>query len=114
MKQLAIIYTALFFLLLLVSCSGDGDKEEQTQIIEDGDTQITLDIESGKTVFELLQAQHQIEFSQSAQGVFVLSINTVKNEGGKAWRYFINDKPGNVACDKAVVFEGDVVQWRYE
>jgi len=114
MKRLAIIFTVLFSLLIMVSCSGDADKEEQTQTIEDSDTRITLDIESGKTVFELLQVQHQIEFNQSAQGVFVLSINAVKNEGGKAWRYFINDKPGNVACDKAVVFESDIVQWRYE
>lgn len=53
-------------------------------------------------------------------GTFVDSINSVRNEGGKYWMWYIwnPDKRdwelGPVASDKYVLREGDTIMWRYE
>lgn len=75
---------------------------------------IVLKAQQGKTVFELLQARHDIEYSQSSRGVFIKSIDGIENQGGHFWTYYINGKPGQVACDKYKVAKGDRIEWRYE
>ena len=118
MKRFILIGILLIGAIALFSCSGGkgraDDKTETAQNVTKGDKVVKLDTRSGKTVFELLQAQNAIEFEQTPQGVFITSINGLKNGGGKAWRYYINDQPANVACDKAVLFAGDIVEWRFE
>ena len=118
MKRLILISILIVATAALFSCSGgkedSGDQAETATNISKNDKIITLDTHSGKTVFELLQAQNIIQYEQTSQGIFIKSINGIENGGGKAWHYYINDKPANVACDKAVLFEGDVAQWRFE
>ena len=118
MKRFILLGIIFIFAIALFSCSGGkdraDDKTETSQNISKDDKIVRLDTRSGKTVFELLQTQNAIEFEQTPQGVFVTSINGVKNGGGKAWHYYINDQPANVACDKAVLFTGDIAEWRFE
>ncbi|UCF08490.1 MAG: DUF4430 domain-containing protein [Thermoplasmata archaeon] len=47
--------------------------------------------------------------------VFINAINGTQNgEGGLWWQYYVNDDYGEVGCDKKEIFEGDVVEWRFE
>lgn len=47
--------------------------------------------------------------------VFVNSINGSQNgEGDLWWQYYVNDVYGEIGCDKKELFEGDVVEWRFE
>ncbi len=48
-------------------------------------------------------------------GVFIESIAGVKNgDEGKYWQYYINGVLGDVAADKKILKESDVVVWRFE
>lgn len=70
--------------------------------------------EPGKTVFELLLAEHEVDYSKSGMGVFIKSIDGVKNTAGSTWIYYINGERANVACDNYIVSAGDKIEWRYE
>lgn len=46
---------------------------------------------------------------------FVNSINGTKNgEGGNWWQYYVNDVYGEIGCDRKEIFEGDMIEWRFE
>ena len=94
-------------MLLSVGCSNDdGNTPQVRSIIYDG--------VNGKTVFEVLKTTHDVDYTDSDMGVFINSIDGIKNEGGKYWRYYINDEPGKVASDKAVLSDSDKVEWQYK
>lgn len=74
------------------------------------------------TVFKLLLECKEIyNFSvnyiqwQGYDAVFVNSINGTQNgEGDMWWQYYVNHEYGDVASDKKEIFEGDLVEWRFE
>ncbi len=46
---------------------------------------------------------------------FVNSINGTENgEGGNWWQYYVNDVYGEIGCDRKEIFEGDMIEWRFE
>jgi hypothetical protein len=91
---------------LLIFCTG----KNQPAVPE---VTIRLDVREGQTVFELLEAQHEVEYDRTSMGIFVKAIDGIKNEKGHYWIYYLNGQPGRVACDKATVFDGDTVVWKY-
>ena len=102
------IITVLFVMLILyISCSSENDSQTEIETI-------TYSGVDGKTVFELLAEQHDVDYTESDLGKFINAIDKIKNQGGKFWRYYINDKPGEVAADKATLTNGDKVEWRYK
>ena len=47
--------------------------------------------------------------------VFINAINGSQNgEGDMWWQYYVNDGYGEIGCDKKELFDGDVVEWRFE
>lgn len=92
--------------VLLIFCAGEKQPPAQ-------DAFISLDVREGQTVFELLEAQHEIEYERTPMGVFVTAIDGIKNRQGYYWIYYLNGQPGLVACDKAIVYAGDSVVWKY-
>jgi len=102
------IITVLFVMLILcLGCSPENDSQTEIEAI------IYHGID-GKTVFELLSAQHDVDYTESDMGNFINAIDGVKNKGGKFWQYYINDQPGQIAADKAILSTGDKVEWRYK
>lgn len=105
-KTISLSAIFVLTLLLFASCSTEEKNAEEVE-------PIVLEAQAGKTVFELLKEQHEIDYSESSMGVFIKSINGIENSGGRYWLYEINGEPGKNACNKAVVSEGDKVVWRY-
>jgi len=47
--------------------------------------------------------------------VFINSINgTVNGNDEMWWQYYVNEEYGEIGCDKKEIFDGDVVEWRFE
>jgi len=97
----------LIMMILCISCSSENDSQTEIEAI-------TYNGVNGKTVFELLAENHNVDYTESDMGNFINTIDGIKNQGGKFWRYFINDQPGQVAADKAILSTGDKVEWRYK
>ncbi|UCE37919.1 MAG: DUF4430 domain-containing protein [Thermoplasmata archaeon] len=52
---------------------------------------------------------------QGYDSIFVTSINGTENgENGLWWQYYVNGAYGEVGCDKKEIFDGDLVEWRFE
>ena len=110
---------------------------EKGQMVEPPESEITvslrisgdewsveyLNIETmNNTVFKLLiECSKDNNFSvdytqwQGFDAVFVNSINGTKNgENDMWWQYYVNGEYGDLASDKKEIFDGDVVEWRFE
>lgn len=47
--------------------------------------------------------------------VFINAINGSQNgEGDLWWQYYVNDVYGEIGCDKKEIFEGNIVEWRFQ
>lgn len=111
----------LALLALVVGCVekreqdyGDATQaEDTTQVVQRDSLVIELAGADSVTVFDLLQADHQVDFQGSAQGVFVKAIDSIPNGERVYWLYSVNDSMGQVACDKYVTKDGDRIRWHY-
>ena len=74
------------------------------------------------TVFKLLiEFKERDNFSvtytywKGYDAFFVDSINDTQNgENGMWWQFYVNGIYGEIASDKKEIFEGDLVEWRFE
>jgi hypothetical protein len=74
------------------------------------------------TVFKILlecKEKHNISVNyiqwQGFDAVFVNSINGTQNgDGDMWWQYYVNNIYGEIASDKKEIFDGDIVEWRFE
>jgi hypothetical protein len=74
------------------------------------------------TVFKLLmECSVESNFSIGSthwgayDSVFINSINGTHNgEHNKWWQYYVNDVYGDVGCDRKEIFDGDLVEWKFE
>lgn len=104
----------IFFLL---GCLGQDEPGEihVTLILQDGvaEKEITVTLSEGASVLDLLEKATRVEYKESASGVFVESINGIRNDAEKNlwWVYYINEISASVSCDKYRLEEGDVVRW---
>lgn len=74
--------------------------------------------QSGTTVFDALKKVAEeknitLETQQYDFGIFVKAVGGYKSNAKKAWIYFVNGAPGQVAADKRGVKAGDTIEWRY-
>jgi hypothetical protein len=107
MLKFRLFLIASLLLGICLGCARDKEKDSD-------ETVITLKAEPGKTVFDLLLLEHEVDYSESGMGVFIKSIDGKKNSGGRYWIYHVNGERGNIACNKFIVSEGDIIEWRYE
>ena len=89
-----------------------------TLTINNGDTIATYSGVRSATPFDSLTSVTSennivIETKQYDFGVMVESIDNKRNSNEKAWIYFINGTAGQEAANKAVLYDGDVVEWKY-
>jgi hypothetical protein len=82
-----------------------------------------LDVDTyNNTVYTLLlECSKKNNFSvdytlwRGYDSVFVNAINGTDNgENGMWWQYYVDDVYGEVGCDRKEIFDGDVVEWRFE
>jgi len=65
------------------------------------------------SVFDLLVAEHDVDYLSSGTGVFVKAIDSVANNTGYYWLYSVNDSMAQAAADKYLTSDGDRVVWHY-
>jgi hypothetical protein len=82
-----------------------------------------LDVSTtNNTVYKLLNecsSVYNFSFAstywEGYESVFVNSINGTQNgESGRWWQYYVNDAYGEVGCDRKEIFDGDIIEWRFE
>lgn len=100
----------LFVLLAVMAiipggCSGDRDSRKVV-------ARVVLPDSSGISVFELLDAFHEVEYRETSSGVFVTGIDSVAGSKNSYWLYLVNDSAGTVASDKYILRRGERVEWR--
>lgn len=77
---------------------------------------------SGQTVFDALQAAaqhpHGIRFDHRGTGesTFISAIDDCANEGqgGRNWRYSVNDRPAQMSCGVTEIKAGDSILWHFK
>lgn len=104
--------------LILFGCvQKRSDSNLQPNPVGDSIPADSLTIElSGRnavSVFNLLRSSHGVEFKSSAIGLFIQSIDSVRNSQTHFWTYTVNDTTPQVACDRCYTRAGDRVVWHY-
>jgi len=98
--------------VFLAGCRSKTANVEQTSVVQE--KMIEYAGEDGKSVCDILKAKYQIESTTSDFGMMVNSINGLKATDKEFWLYSVNDKSGEVACDKQQTNAGDKVKWEYK
>jgi hypothetical protein len=97
----------LFVSFVSLYCSGENQEGSEIDAI-------ILEGRDGRTVFDILIEEHEVDYVESEMGVFIQAIDGIENKGGRFWMYSINGEPGKIACDRASVSEGDTIRWEYK
>jgi len=118
-----VIIMTLLLSLLINACGKEAEQEKETeQQVSPKELQAESDADSiiielvGKdslTVFEILKAEHEVEYKYSATGLFVLGIDSVSNGNNHFWLYSVNNRMVRSACDKFLSQDGDTIKWHY-
>lgn len=90
---------------------------EQAVTVEDNAQATTIVVvadQEGKTVFELLNEQYDIEYTEYDFGVFIESIEGVAGDQGHFWSLYVNDELSPTGADQTTVSPDDMVEFRYE
>ena len=87
-----------------------GNKEE----IQIPNKYISYLGQDGKTVFELLRKNHNVEFSKSDMGIFINSVDGLENSTSNFWLYYVDGIPGETSADKFITKNQQKIEWRYE
>ncbi len=119
-KTNSVIYKVILVLVLAIGILGlagcakrtDTAQVEQSSVAQE--RVIEYAGEDGKTVCDILKSKYQVEASESSMGMLVSSINGLKATDKEFWLYKVNDKDGEVACDKQQTKTGDKVLWEYK
>jgi hypothetical protein len=116
------IVAAVAALILIVSCSQKEDSSEVTDNKDVEKTSLSTPSDSlilemvgvdSMTVLDILLQQHEVTHMSSLQGAYITMIDNISNEGGYFWMYSVNEKMGEVACDKYTTKNGDLINWHY-
>jgi hypothetical protein len=118
---MALKFLAIGLILGLLLLAGCGEKKNETEATSKMEEKsepvdslvITLQGVNGESVYELTKKHHQVESVESAVGRFVHTIDSVSINSNYGWMYSVNDTMGQVASDKYITHDSDVVQWHY-
>ncbi|MFQ5453404.1 MAG: DUF4430 domain-containing protein [Candidatus Zixiibacteriota bacterium] len=110
----------LLSILVLSNCSSDYTQpKHKNGIIPTTQTKladslvIELDGVDSLSVFEILKANHRVEYTSSLMGIFVSAIDSIENSSNLFWLYSVNDSMAQVSCDKYITKTGDKIKWHF-
>ncbi len=118
MMMKVLVAALVFGLLLLAGCGESGKEAETANAKADKSGPIdslvlTMNGVDGKSVFEITKEQHEVEYIESAVGMFVQAIDSVEIGTDYGWLYSVNDSMGQVASDKYITDDSDIIKWHY-
>lgn len=97
---------------LLASCQNSTEYQEDTAY---ADSLILVQFAPDSiTVLELLERDHEVQYTSSAMGAFVEMIDSVGGDEAYFWLYSVNGEMGQIAADKHLLYPGDTVKWHYQ
>jgi hypothetical protein len=127
-QHFSVIHFRVIFLVALCGAAA-AQAEPQAQTvkltIDYGDgvqkTFLNLEWKEKLTVFGALQAAEKhprgikVEHSGSGETTFIKAIDDAANEGqgGRNWRYSVNDEGGRTSAGIAELKPGDRILWRF-
>lgn len=104
----------------VVTSNENGSNKNQLVmvIIDFGDSRALTSEVQAETVFAALAAAAQannltLQTRTYDFGTMVEEIGDSQNTPDKAWIYFVNGEPGQVAADQMQIKPGDQVEWKY-
>jgi len=115
-KSLALV---LLF-LVLAGCIGQpklGTNQIPVKlIINYSDHVQTFDVAvpENTSAFDLLKQYALLDYTTSAFGAFINSINNVSNAGDKYWMFYINGKQAEVGVSSYFINDSVIIEMRYE
>lgn len=122
--QTVALLVAVLLTFFLSSCDSKTENESDMKQSEAGDsTALSLPLDSvvielagvdSQTVFDLLKDDHVVEYKSSVMGIFVTAVDSIENSAGACWIYSVNDSVPQVASDKYITKNGDVVKWHFQ
>jgi len=118
LRYLLVCLTLICLFSILTGCSNDC-KEGQSGSADIVETQTTdslvivLKGQEGKSVFEISELEHKIDFISSIAGKFVEAIDSIEINSTYGWMYSVNDTMGQVASDKYITKDGDIIRWHF-
>jgi hypothetical protein len=65
------------------------------------------------TVFDILLANHEVDYFSTAAGIFVKGIDSIEGGAKLFWVYTVNDSMAQVAADQYVTQSGDRIKWHF-
>ena len=110
-----LIVGAILFLLGCVGCGNENktDSADKTNAAPVDSLVIVLKGQTGQSVFEITQREHAVNYISSIDGNFVEAIDSIDINSKYGWMYSVNDTMGQVASDKYITNDGDIIKWHY-
>jgi hypothetical protein len=102
-----------FYIITLCGCNGDGTNDMNRGASDSDSLVIVVKGQTGKSVLEILQEKHYLDFTAGPMGVFIRSIDSVEAKSGYIWVYTINDTMALIAADKYITVDSDIIKWHY-
>jgi len=111
------IFMSMLLLIPIMLCcsgkSGQGEKSGVDTTASPDSLIVSLNGETGKSVFEITRANHEVDFLDSPAGVFVKAIDSLESGYYYGWIYSVNDTVGQIASDRFVTRGGDIIKWHF-
>ena len=117
-RYLLVCFAFICLSCALNGCSNDA-KEDGSDSADAVDAQptdslvIVLEGQEGKSVFEITELDHDIKFISSIAGNFIEAIDSIEISSSYGWMYSVNGTMGQVASDKYITRDGDIIKWYY-
>ena len=105
-----------FAIAILIGCSQKDTTEKglaETDQTSPDSLVIELTGENGKSVFDLLLENHQVDYQESPMGIFIKAIDSMANNSQSFWIYSVNDTMANTSSNKYITNDGDLIKWHY-
>ena len=97
------------------SSTTSAEKVNFQLLIEANGTEITksIDVNKGTNALEAMELLADVNYSTSAFGAFVTSINGIVNTSDSYWLFWIDGNFAEKAIDAYIVNKDTVVIWRF-
>lgn len=117
------LYSAFLILaLILAGCRSEDssrsqelDPDQDSALLPAAHDSLIIEMEGvdSLSVFDVLKAQHQVDYFSTAAGVFVRAIDSIGGDSRTFWVYSVNDSVAQVACDRYITRSGDRIRWHF-
>jgi hypothetical protein len=110
-----LVTAALAALISLAACGQKEKTSEDAGAAAGGKDSVSILLIGRDSVsaFDLLKEGHEVDYSETAQGVFVRKIDEYEGGAEAFWLYSVNDSFPSKASDLYLTSDGDTVIWHF-